>query len=87
MVENKGIFKSLKDYYDYLKNDNSFIQKIEISSNLKSLRDSIEDIEEKKKCNFEIYFSDYNFKKGKHVPLFSINENSYPSKSLFEDFE
>ena len=87
MVENKRMFKSLKHYYDYLKNDNSFIQKIEISSNLKSLRDSIEDIEEKKKCNFEIYFSDYNLKKGKHVPLFSISKNSYPSKSLFEDFE
>lgn len=81
------MFKSLKDYYDYIKNDNGFDQKFGISSNLTSLRDSIEDSDEKKKCTFEIYFSDFNFKRGNYVPLFSNNESSYPSKSLFEDFE
>lgn len=81
------MFKSLKDYYDYIKNDNDFDQKFEISSNLNSLRDSIEDINEKKKCTLEIYFSDFNFQQGNYVPLFSNNESSYPSQSLFEDFE
>ncbi|TCP22356.1 uncharacterized protein DUF4209 [Tenacibaculum skagerrakense] len=81
------MFKSLNDYYDYLKNDNGFDQKFGISSNLTSLRDSIEDIDEKKKCTFEIYFSDFNFKQGNYVPLFSNSESSYPSQSLFEDFE
>lgn len=81
------MFKSLKDYYDYIKNDNDFDQKFGISSNLNSLRDSIEDINEKKKCTLEIYFSDFNFQQGNYVPLFSNNESSYPSQSLFEDFE
>jgi hypothetical protein len=81
------MFKSLKDYYDYIKNDNDFDQKFEISSNLTSLRDSIEDINEKNKCSLEIYFSDFNFQQGNYVPLFSNNESSYPSQSLFEDFE
>lgn len=81
------MFKSLKDYYDYIKNDNDFDQKFGISSNLNSLRDSIEDINEKKKCTLEIYFSDFNFQRGNYVPLFSNNESSYPSQSLFEDFE
>ncbi|WP_225037422.1 DUF4209 domain-containing protein [Winogradskyella sp. SM1960] len=81
------MFKSLKDYYDYIKNDNGCDQKFGISSNLTTLRDSIENIEEKKECTFEIYFSDFNFKQGNFVPLFSNNESSYPSKSLFEDFE
>lgn len=81
------MFKSLKDYYDYIKNDNDFDQKFGISSNLNSLQDSIEDINEKKKCTLEIYFSDFNFQQGNYVPLFSNNESSYPSQSLFEDFE
>lgn len=81
------MFKSLKDYYDFIKNDNGFDQKFGISSNLTSLRDSIEDVDEKKKCTFEIYFSDFNFKQGNYVPLISNNESSYPSQSLFEDFE
>ena len=81
------MFKSLKDYYIYIEKDNSFDQKFEFSSNLTSLRDNIESIEEKKKCTIEIYFSDFNFKKGKFIPLFSNNENSYPSQSLFEDYK
>jgi hypothetical protein len=81
------MFKSLQDYYDYLKKDNNFDEKFGISSNLMSLRDSIEDIEEKKKCSFEIYLSDFKFRQGNYVPLSSNNETIYPSKSLFEDFQ
>jgi hypothetical protein len=77
------MFKSLKDYYNYIEKDNGFVQKFGFSSNLISLRDNIENIEEKKKCSFEIYFTDLKFQQGK----FPNSENSYPSKSLFEDYK
>ncbi|MDT0293693.1 hypothetical protein ACFQ3R_13995 [Mesonia ostreae] len=77
------MFKTLNEYYDYIEKDNNF----GLSSHLKSLSDDIETEEEMKKCSFEIYYLDFNFRKGIYIPLCSNNENSYSSKSLFEDFD
>lgn len=80
------MFKKLKDYYDYIENDNSLTFDFNLNKNLISLRDKYKQNKQKKKCSFEIYYNDFRFEKGKLKPeLTYADGNQYPHLDLFDD--
>lgn len=80
------MFKKLKDYYNYIENDNSLSFDFNLSKNLISLRDKYKQNTQKKKCSFEIYYNDFRFEKGKLKPeLTYANGKHYPNLELFDD--
>ena len=80
------MFKKLKDYYDYIENDNSLSFDFNLNKYLISLRDKYKQNTQKKKCSFELYYNDFRFEKGKLKPeLTYANGNQYPNLELFDD--
>lgn len=80
-------FNNLQEYYTYLNKDNFFKDNIGLSSHLKSLQDKLISEVDKKHCNTEIFFNDFNFKNGIYVPLLSAGSNCYPDLNVFDDLD
>lgn len=81
------MFETLKEYYDFINEDLSAQNQLNLSNRLTQLREKLND-GEKKIVSYEIYFSDFSFEKGKYIPLVEYtNGNCYPDLTLFEDYE
>jgi len=79
-------FENLQAYYDYLDNDNSLLQKFNISISLINLRDKANENELKAFCSYELFFTDYVINGGQIRPKQILaNGEFYPDFSLFDD--
>jgi len=79
-------FENIQEYYDYLENDNSLSNDLNLFAALINLRDKTEDIKLKAECYYEVYLIEFNIVKGDLKPqTTNINGDEYPSFTLFDD--
>ncbi|KAF2342275.1 DUF4209 domain-containing protein [Flavobacterium tistrianum] len=79
------MFNNFEEYYSFLNDDKSYKRHMGLSSNLKPLFLKLNSEDERKNCTFEICFHDFQFSKGRYIPLFENGENCYPNLSAFDD--
>lgn len=81
-------FENLEEFYSYVENDEdvSLFDSTKFKgSEILKLRDKIEDEKSKKKCSYELFVNDFTIKKNELIPHHKIDDDAYPSLSLFDD--
>lgn len=80
------MFKQLKDYYNYIENDNRLSVDFNLSKQLIALRDSYKKTNFKNKCSYELFYNDFRFEKGQIKPEPAYSDGrQYPNLELFDD--
>jgi hypothetical protein len=81
---------SIEDYYDYIEQDKGLLIDLNLSKNLKSIAESLDDELTKQQCLYELFVIEFHIENGLIKPIMSGsykngNQIEYPSLNLFND--
>jgi uncharacterized protein DUF4209 len=80
------MFDNIEAYYNFLEKDKGLLNDPNLSNELINLRDKNKVGEIKSVYDYELFFTDFSFQKGKIAPQIKYtNGDAYPSFSLFDD--